>query len=148
MIGSGVLWIAIGECKRERFFVSEHACGAKVRVSTADIFSAFSRVVDVASLLVLRFRHVAGFVSVPWPAGHLKARPPGGARKSDHANQQEHNTGHKKASITHNDFLHPLAKKPQSCPCNTLPTIMLPDLPAGKMLGTSALGDALSVASV
>ena len=70
----------------------------------------FSRIGD-GTLLLLRFRHVAGFVSVPRPAGGLKARPPGGGRKSDHANQQEHDASHRNSPIAGDDSLHAFVEK-------------------------------------
>ena len=79
--------------------------------------SGFSRMGD-GTLLLLRFGHVAGFVSVPRPAAGLKTRPPGGGRKSDHANQQEHNASHKNAPVRGDDSLHAFVGMSQSSPWN------------------------------
>ena len=71
--------------------------------------SGFSRIGD-GTLMLLRFGHVAGFVCVPRPTGGLKTRPPGGGRKSDHANQQAHDASHKNGTIAGDDSPHAFAE--------------------------------------
>jgi hypothetical protein len=66
--------------------------------------------------MLLRFAHVAGFVSVPRPAADLKTRPPGCGRKSDHPNQQQHDASHKKGPIASDDSFHAFVEESQSSP--------------------------------
>jgi len=98
-------WKSYGEC----FFVGDITRGWGFGLRHNSL-SGFSRMGD-GTLLLLRFGHVAGFVSVPRRAAGLKARPPGGGRKSDHANQQEHDASHKNAPVRGDDSLHAFVGK-------------------------------------
>jgi hypothetical protein len=92
---------------RERFFV-RNVTGRQGFGLRHNKPSGLSRIGD-RHLKRLRFGHVAGFENVPWPAAGLKARPPGGARKGNHTNQQEHDARDKKPPVMRDDSLHAFA---------------------------------------
>jgi len=71
------------------------------------ILSAFMRLGD-ATLVLCRIGlgHVAGFIEVPQPAANLKARHPGGSRKSNHTHQRKYDARNKGAPVTRDDSVH------------------------------------------
>jgi len=87
----------------------------------------------------LRFSHATGFANVPWPATGLKARSPGGARKSHQADQQEHDASHKMPPVMRNDSLHGFVEELQKSPWNIQHPILPSDLPHGKLLRRDTL---------
>jgi len=58
------------------------------------------------TLMLLRYAHAAGLVSVPRPAAGSKTRHPGGGRKANYADQQEHDARHKNRLIAGDDSPH------------------------------------------
>ena len=94
--------------------------------------NGFSRIGD-RNLMLPRFGHAGGFVNVPRPATRSKARPPGGARKSNHANQQEHDASQEKPRGAPDDSLHAFVDESRKSPWNIQHPILPLDLPQGKL---------------
>jgi len=123
-----MLLVGQGERDRERFFVRNIKPEWTFDFRRNSL-SGFSRLCD-GNLRLLRYGHVAGFVSVPRPATGSQARLSRGGRESNYANQQKHDASRKNGPIEGADPLHAFAIESKRSRCNTQLAILPPQLAA------------------